>query len=299
MTKQQDGFGVNVLAGSFAGFAELTLGGNILAVKMANKAVLQPLKIEESRRKGFLYHYYGRSYAVNLVFRVPLIASILGGVSISNQLLSYFQFVPTTQMQVLFQSLVAGTVSLPISYSNERFMTSIANHNASISKLLHTKRHGFRGIFAIWLREVIFIAGPVCSSACLNKKFITPYLKESISETPCIFLASSITGFVSAIVSHPFHLVAVNQLSSNQGGFLTVARQITRESGHIKTLFFRGITPRITRMTLLSGVIVWSSELFKSSIYPASSGIFSNQSRSLQEESVSAKSDYASFIYRS
>lgn len=270
---QTDSLISNVTAGSLAAITELTLGGNIVSVTMTNQIAPNVEKVTASKAKGFFYHYYGRSYAINLACRVPFISSIMGGIWLADRTIerishhSAHSFPPIEKIAI--RSIFGGTCCLPIVLFNERILVNFANNDASLKAIFSKGLKGFKvNLPAIWLRETIFISGPICSSKHFDRIVLSPLIGENSSPTmPRTLFCSSVTGIATAIFSQPMHVISITQQSEERPkNFIRTAKEIKKKNGIIQGLFMKGLRPRLFRIGLLSGILVYSFDFFKKSL---------------------------------
>jgi len=255
------GLGYHLMAGGAAGFAELTLGGNPLSVLIANQISGDPIKVKASLGKGWFSHYYGQSYLYNLGFRVPFLSAIMAGIYfVDTQVIRYPNM--ALPVQIAVRAMGASSFSLPFVLVNDWLLANRVNNNidfqtmmkAGVGPLIRSAR---RSLAATWLRETMFISGPICSARHL-RDWMQPRDRvlsdwERLSMT---YFASAVTGVVAAVASHPFHVVAVTQQSSsNPQGLSRTTKTIVQKHG-LKHLGMAGLAPRLARIGLCSGIIV-------------------------------------------
>jgi len=256
-----------IVAGSLAGFAELTLGGNPLSVFIANQIAGNPSNVKASLSKGWLSHYYGQSYLYNLAFRVPFLSAIATGIyAADTQLRGY----PDTHVpiQIGIRAMTASSFSLPFVLANDYLLANRANNNidfkamckAGVGPLTQSFR---RSLYATWVRETVFIAGPICSAKPLRDWVHPPSEHVSYWQTlGMTYMASAVTGSVAAVVSHPFHVIGITQQTQPAAqGLMKTGQEIIRKKG-VNHLATAGLMPRLARMGLCSGIIVLSLDVF-------------------------------------
>ena len=254
-----------IVSGAVAGFAELTLGGNPLSVFIANQIAGNPDQVRASLKKGWLSHYYGQSYVVNVAFRLPFVSAITTGVSLANAQLSSWSPM-SLPFQIGFQSMTAASLALPFVGINDWFLANRANNNRDLKSM---QKAGFgpltasfrRSMYATWCREALFISGPICSAGHL-RDWLWPQVEHDpyVTAMQKTYLASVVTGVPAALASHPFHVVAITQQSEGHPkGVFETARIVFHAKG-LGHLLSAGLLPRIARIGLCSGMIVITVE---------------------------------------
>lgn len=232
--------------GAVAGLAEIMVNHPLWVIKTRAQCGYPFTLNIFALYKGITYH--ASSEVFLCAFQVAI------GIQLNQKLYKHMH-----DYSALVGSMISGFLSGLITSPTELLMTYQQRYKSDSKIFAVAKQQGYRkfliGFPAVGLREAFYTAGFFWASPLLAEKI---YKSDSENEKVLTtFIAGSIAGLISTIITHP--LDTVKSIQHNQAfepqsiSFVQAAKSLYSAGGY--SAFFRGIVARSARVVAASGII--------------------------------------------